>query len=247
MIEIENLTKHFGDNAVVQNVSFKVEENETIGLFGLTGAGKTTLIRMITAYMFPTSGKLKVLGYNLLSQSHEIRRRVGYLPQSTPLYTDMTVESQLKFVLRLHKTEARNERIQQVLEKFQLSDHAKTIIAKLPLHLYRRVGLAQAVAHKPKFLVLDEPTAGLEPHQIVEFYQFIKTLNDKYTIIFGTHTWCEAEQFCNRVLMMDQGQIVGEKILRPLPKQTEPQQMANSVAMSALTEARPVSRIAANQ
>ncbi|MCB0208819.1 MAG: ABC transporter ATP-binding protein [Anaerolineae bacterium] len=247
MIEIENLTKHFGDNAVVRNVSFNVEKNETVGLFGPAGAGKTTLIRMLTAYMFPTSGKLQILGYNIFNKSHEIRRRVGYLPQNAPLYPDMTVESYLKFVLRLHKVGDRSECIHHILEKLQLTDHPKTLIGKLPLHLYRRVGLAQAVVHKPELLLLDEPTLGLEPHQIVEFYEFIKALTGRYTIILGTQTWREAEQFCNRVLMMDQGQIIGERSLRPAPKQTEIQPASKPVSASVFTEIGPAPHPFANR
>lgn len=247
MIEIENLTKHFGDNVVVRNVSFNVEKNETVGLYGPAEAGKTTLIRMLTAYMFPTSGKLHILGYNIFNKSHEIRRRVGYLPQGTPLYPDMTVESYLKFVLRLHKISDRSECIHHILEKLQLTDYMKTLIGKLPLHLYRRVGLAQAVVHKPELLLLDEPTRGLEPDQIVEFYQFIKGLTGRYTIILGTQTWPEAEQFCNRVLMMDQGQIIGEKLVRPLPNQTETKPATRPAGISVFTEIGPAPHPFANR
>lgn len=247
MIEIENLTKHFGDSAVVQNVSFNVEPYETVGLFGPADAGKTTLIRMLTAYMLPTSGRLSILGYDIFSQSHEIRRQVGYLPQGVSLYADMTVESYLKFVVRLHKSSVRSECVQHVLETFQLTDHARTIIGKLPLHLHRRVGLAQAVAHKPKLLILDEPTLGLEPHRIVELYHFINALLGHYTVVLCTRNWCEAEQFCNRILMMDNGQIVGEKPLRYSSTQAGPQPTAKPVAVSVLANSMPASRAVANR
>ncbi|HRV94503.1 MAG TPA: ABC transporter ATP-binding protein [Anaerolineae bacterium] len=241
MIEIENITKHFGNKAVIQNVNFKVEKGETVGLYGQTGAGKTTLIRVLTAYMFPSSGKLTILGYNILSHSHEIRRRVGYLPQGVSLYGDMTVENYLTFVARLHRVNDRHRRVCQVIEEFQLSRHTKTLIGKLPLDLHRRVGLAQAVVFNPEILILDQPTAGLAPDQIMEIYQFIKPLTNQYTVFLSTHTWCDVEQFCDRVLMMDKGRIVGEKRLKMSQRRVEPRKVAEPGAISILAEALSIS------
>ncbi|MCB9098944.1 MAG: ABC transporter ATP-binding protein [Anaerolineales bacterium] len=247
MIEIDNITKHFGNKAVIQNVNFKVEKGETVGLFGPTGAGKTTLIRVLTAYMLPSSGKLTILGYNILSHSHEIRRRVGYLPQGVSLYGDMTVENYLTFVARLHRVRNRYQRVCQVIEEFQLTNQAKTLIGKLPPDLHRRVGLAQAVVFNPEILILDQPTAGLAPDQIIEIYQFIKPLTDQYTVLLSTHTWCDAEAFCDRVLVIDKGRIIGEKCLKPSKKWIEPRKAAEAGAISILAEAlfisiKPIAR-----
>ncbi len=210
MIHVDNLTKYYGPNPIIKNITFYVDRGDRVGLFGPYGAGKTTLMRILTAYTPPSEGTVTVSGYDVFTRSMEVRKRVGYLPQNVPLYTDMTVYNYLDYVATLRKVENRFERIWDTITLVSLTEQAQTRIGKLSKDMRRRVGLAQAIIHKPDLLILDEPTLGLTPQQIVEMQALIESLGDEYTVLLGTRTLTEAEQICNRVLMMNKGSLIAE-------------------------------------
>jgi ABC-2 type transport system ATP-binding protein len=210
MIQARNLTKYYGAKAAVRDVSFYVDKGEILGFLGPNGAGKTTTMRILTAYMPPSEGVVKVGGFDVFTDSMEVRRQVGYLPESVPLYTDMTVWSYLDFVASLRKVDNRARRVKDVLGKVDLEDQASTLIARLSKGMRQRVGVAQAIVHDPQVLILDEPTIGLDPKQIIEVRELIRALGGEHTVILSTHILSEVEQICNRVLIINKGQIVAE-------------------------------------
>ncbi len=210
MIQAQNLTKYFGDTAAIRDVSFHVNRGEVLGFLGPNGAGKTTTMRILTAYMPPSEGVATVAGYDVFAQSLEVRRRVGYLPESVPLYTDMTVSSYLNYVAALRKVNHRSQRVADALEKVDMTSHSDILISKLSKGMRQRVGIAQAIVHDPEVLILDEPTIGLDPKQIMEVRQLIRELGGEHTIILSTHILSEVEQICSRVLIINKGRIVAE-------------------------------------
>lgn len=210
MIQADNLTKYYGNQAAIQNVSFHVAKGEILGFLGPNGAGKTTTMRILTAYMPPSDGVATVGGYDVFKHSLEVRQRIGYLPESVPLYTDMTVWAYLDFVASLRKVDNRAKRVEYALEKVNLSDRAHTLIGKLSKGMRQRVGIAQAIVHNPEVLILDEPTIGLDPKQIIEVRQLIRELGGEHTVILSTHILSEVEQICSRVLIINKGRIVAE-------------------------------------
>lgn len=210
MIEAEHLTKYYGRVAAVQDVTFRVEKGEILGFLGPNGAGKTTTMRMLTCYLPPSEGTARVAGYDVFEQSMEVRKRVGYLPEHPPLYNDMTVHSYLEFVAKIKGVDSkqRNGRISLALEKCGLEDVRGTIIGKLSKGYRQRVGLAQALVHDPDVLVLDEPTIGLDPKQIIEVRELIKDLGGDHTVILSTHILPEVSMTCQRVVIISQGKVV---------------------------------------
>lgn len=210
MIQAHNLTKYYGATTAIRNVSFQVKKGEILGFLGPNGAGKTTTMRILTAYMPPSEGLATVAGYDVFTQSLEVRKRVGYLPESVPLYTDMTVRGYLNYVAALRKISQRSRRVAEALEKVDLGRQADTLIGKLSKGMRQRVGIAQAIVHDPEVLILDEPTLGLDPKQIIEVRQLIRQLGGEHTIILSTHILSEVEQICSRVLIINKGQIVAE-------------------------------------
>ena len=210
MIQAQNLTKYYGDTAAIRDVSFHVNKGEVLGFLGPNGAGKTTTMRILTAYMPPSGGVATVAGYDVFTQSLEVRRRVGYLPESVPLYTDMTVAGYLNYVAALRKINDRSKRVADALAKVNLISYADTLISKLSKGMRQRVGIAQAIVHDPEVLILDEPTIGLDPKQIMEVRQLIRELGGEHTIILSTHILSEVEQICSRVLIINKGRIVAE-------------------------------------
>ena len=210
MIQADNLTKYYGNQAAIQNVSFHVAKGEILGFLGPNGAGKTTTMRILTAYMPPSDGVATVGGYDVFKHSLQVRQRIGYLPESVPLYTDMTVWAYLDFVASLRKVDNRAKRVEYALEKVNLSDRAHTLIGKLSKGMRQRVGIAQAIVHNPEVLILDEPTIGLDPKQIIEVRQLIRELGGEHTVILSTHILSEVEQICSRVLIINKGRIVAE-------------------------------------
>lgn len=210
MIQADNLTKYYGDRAALQNVSFHVDRGEILGFLGPNGAGKTTTMRILTAYMPPSDGTVTVGGFDVFSHSLQVRRRVGYLPESVPLYNDMTVRGYLDYVAALRRVDNQAKRVEHALEKVNLGDWANTVIGKLSKGMRQRVGIAQAIVHNPEVLILDEPTLGLDPKQIIEVRQLIRELGGEHTVILSTHILSEVEQICSRVLIINKGQIVAE-------------------------------------
>jgi ABC-2 type transport system ATP-binding protein len=207
MIEAENLTKQYGGFTAVNNISFSCQEGEVVGFLGPNGAGKTTTMRVLTGYMPPTSGHAYIAGHDTLADSLEARKWLGYLPETVPLYPEMSVEGYLAFVGKLRRVENLWERIDDVLAAVDLLDRAESYVGKLSKGMRQRLGLAQALLHQPKVLILDEPTIGLDPAQIREVRQLITELGKSHTILLSTHILSEVEQICNRVIMIFDGEI----------------------------------------
>lgn len=210
MIEVEHLSKIYGSTAAIQDVDFSVETGEILGFLGPNGAGKTTTMRILAGYIPATTGTAKVSGYDVHEQSMEARRRIGYLPENPPLYPDMTVEGFLMFVARI-KGVASGDRVSRVkwsMERCQLEDKRKVLIRKLSKGYKQRVGIAQAIVHDPPAIILDEPTVGLDPKQIIEVRHLIKSLAGEHTIILSTHILPEVSMTCDRVAIINQGKVV---------------------------------------
>ncbi len=210
MIHADNLSKYYGPHAALKNVSFQVERGEILGFLGPNGAGKTTTMRILTAYMPPSDGSATVCGYDVFLDSLEVRKRVGYLPESVPLYNDMTVSRYLDFVAALRRVEDRPYYVREALAKVDLLERADMLIGRLSKGMRQRVGLAQAIVHNPDVLILDEPTLGLDPKQIMEVRALIRSLGGDHTVILSTHILSEVEHICHRVLIMNHGRIVAE-------------------------------------
>lgn len=210
MIRVERLTKDYGPKRAIEDVSFSADEGEIIGFLGPNGAGKTTTMRILCGYMPPTSGKALVAGFDVVDQSIDVRRRVGYLPETVPLYQDMTVFDYLKYMADLRRVNNVEERVDEVIEKMRIGDRAESYIASLSKGLRQRVGLAQALVHDPEVLILDEPTIGLDPAQIIEVRNLIRELGERRTVLLSTHILSEAQQICNRVLIINKGTLVAE-------------------------------------
>jgi ABC-2 type transport system ATP-binding protein len=210
VIEVQHLTKRYGPVTAVDDISFTVERGEILGFLGPNGAGKTTTMRVLTGYMPPTDGKAIVAGYDVFDQPLEAKRRTGYLPETPPLYPDMTVRDYLSFVARIKGVPRgeRTARIEEMMEKTRISDVANRHCGKLSKGYRQRVGLAQALMHNPEVLILDEPTAGLDPKQIIETRQLIKALAGDHTIILSTHILPEVSQTCQRVVIINRGRVV---------------------------------------
>ena len=210
MIEVQHLTKRYGPVTAVNDVSFKAERGEILGFLGPNGAGKTTTMRVLTGYMPPTDGKAIVAGYDVLEQPIEAKRRTGYLPETPPLYPDMTVVDYLTFCARIKGVprSERTSRVKSTMERTRVADMAKRHCGKLSKGYRQRVGLAQALLHNPDVLILDEPTAGLDPKQIIETRRLIKELGGDHTVILSTHILPEVSQTCHRVVIINNGRVV---------------------------------------
>ena len=210
MIAVQNLTKTYGPRTALDNLTFDVKQGEILGFLGPNGAGKTTAMRILTGFMPATSGKATVAGFDVFAQSLEARRRIGYLPESVPLYPEMTVWSYLNFMAELRGVKDRGDHVEHVMEAVQITDREDQLIGKLSRGYRQRVGIAQALVHDPEVLILDEPTVGLDPKQIIEVRDLIKSLAGERTIILSTHILPEVQQICSRVLIINKGRIVAE-------------------------------------
>ena len=209
MIEVQDLTKTFGERTAVDHISFAVNKGEILGFLGPNGAGKTTTMRMLTSFMPATSGTARVAGFDVFDNSLEVRRHIGYLPENPPVYPDMTVESYLDFVARIKgvPSEERAQRVTDALEKTNITDKRDELIKRLSRGYKQRVGLAQALVHDPDVIILDEPTVGLDPKQIIEVRHLIKNLAGNHTIILSTHILPEVSMTCDRVVIINKGKI----------------------------------------
>ena len=210
MIEVQHLSKHYGRVTAVDEVSFRVERGEILGFLGPNGAGKTTTMRILTGYMPASDGKAVVAGFDVFDQPLEAKRRTGYLPETPPLYPDMSVAEYLMFVAKIKGVPSgeRTSRIQTVMRRTRIDDMADRACAKLSKGYRQRVGLAQALIHNPDVLILDEPTAGLDPKQIIETRELIKELAGDHTVILSTHILPEVSQTCQRVVIINKGRVV---------------------------------------
>jgi ABC-2 type transport system ATP-binding protein len=210
VIEVQHLTKRYGPVTAVDDVSFRVERGEILGFLGPNGAGKTTTMRILTGYMPPTDGTALVGGYDVQEQPLDAKRRTGYLPETPPLYPDMTVRDYLDFCARIKGVPRgeRSGRVKTAMERTRIDDVAHRHCGKLSKGYKQRVGLAQALLHNPDVLILDEPTAGLDPKQIIETRQLIKQLGGDHTVILSTHILPEVSQTCGRVVIINRGRVV---------------------------------------
>ena len=210
MIQVNGLTKYYGARRAIDNLTFDAEQGEIVGFLGPNGAGKTTTMRILTGYMPPTDGTAVVAGYDVVEESMEVRKRVGYLPETVPLYEDMTALDYLKFMADLRRIPNAEERAYETLEGVNLHDRADSYIGTFSKGMRQRVGLAQALIHRPEVLILDEPTIGLDPAQVVEMRNVIREIGKDRTVLLSTHILSEAQQICDRVLIINKGQIVTE-------------------------------------
>ncbi len=213
MIEVRGLSKYYGDVAAVRDITFDVARGEVLGFLGPNAAGKTTTMRILAGFMPPSAGTASVAGYDVLTDSLQARRHIGYLPESVPLYREMTVRSYLDFMATLRgmrRLKARKARIDIVLSLCQVDHMADRPIDRLSKGYRQRVGLAQALVHNPDVLILDEPTAGLDPAQIIEVRDLIRDLGKEHTIILSTHILSEVEHICQRVMIINEGRLVAE-------------------------------------
>ncbi len=212
MIEVQNLSKNYGPFQALNDISFSVDKGQIVGFLGPNGAGKTTTMRVLTCFMPASSGKVTVAGYDVFKESREVRKRIGYLPENIPLYTEMTVTKYLSYMAKIRGVSRKqiNERLGTVIESCGLTERRNQIIGQLSRGFRQRVGLAQALVHDPEVLILDEPTSGLDPRQIVEIRELIKALGKERTILFSTHILPEASQTCERLLIINKGKITGD-------------------------------------
>jgi len=210
MIRVNGLIKDYGARRALNNITFDANQGEIVGFLGPNGAGKTTTMRILTGSMPPTEGEAVVAGYDVVEESLEVRKRVGYLPETVPLYTDMTALDYLKFMAELRHIPNSEDRAYETLEQVNLEDRANSYIGNFSKGMRQRVGLAQALIHRPEVVILDEPTIGLDPAQVVEIRNVIKEIGKDRTVLLSTHILTEAQNMCDRVLIINKGQIVTE-------------------------------------
>ncbi len=209
-IQVSNVTKLYGEQKALDNISFEVKPGEILGFLGPNGAGKSTMMKIITTFIPPSSGEIKVCGFDIQSQSMDVRKNVGYLPENNPLYLDMYVTEYLGFIAGLHQIHNKDKRVKEMINLTGLSlEHHKKIGA-LSKGYRQRVGLAQALIHDPKVLILDEPTSGLDPNQLADIRGLIKNIGKEKTLMFSTHIMQEVEAVCDRVVIINKGQMVAD-------------------------------------
>ncbi|NPA35049.1 MAG: ATP-binding cassette domain-containing protein [Chlorobi bacterium] len=209
-IEVKNLTKRFGEQIAVDNITFSVNKGEVVGFLGPNGAGKSTTMRMLVGYYIPTDGVAKILGYDCIEQSLEVRKHTGYLPENNPLYYDMYVKEFLLFMAYSQKISKPSQRLKEVIDLTGLGPEQHKQIGHLSRGYKQRVGLAHALLHDPEVLILDEPTSGLDPNQVIEIRNLIRELGKERTILLSTHIMQEVEQVCSRVIIINKGRIVAD-------------------------------------
>ena len=212
MIHVENLTKDYGAFRAVSGVTFDVHKGEVLGFLGPNGAGKSTTMKMLTCFLAPTGGRATVAGHDVFDESLQVRKRIGYLPEDTPIYRDMTVREYLTFVADVRGMEPnlRNKRIKEIGGRCGLGDAAGKLVGELSKGFRQRVGLAQAMLHDPDILILDEPTSGLDPNQIVEIRDLIKEVGREKTVLLSTHILPEVQATCSRILIISGGKLVAD-------------------------------------
>ena len=215
MIEVRNLTKRYGDRVAVNDISFSVGRGEVLGFLGQNGAGKTTTMKILTCFMPATSGTASVAGYDVFENPYEVKKRIGFLPETPPLYVDLLVEEYLNFVADLKQVpkSEKSKSVDAVIGKCQLGDVRRRLIGNLSKGYRQRVGLAQALIHQPSVLVLDEPTIGLDPKQVSEFRSLVQALRKESTIIYSTHILSEVAATCDRIVVINQGKLVAQEAI----------------------------------
>lgn len=218
MIQVSHLTKLYGPRAAVNDLNFEVKKGEIVGFLGPNGAGKSTTMKIVTGFMPASEGTVKVGGYDVFEQAIEVKRRIGFLPENPPVYTEMPVQEYLDFSARLHQVEKGkvSRAVDSVIEKTKLGDVRKRLIGNLSKGYRQRVGLAQALVHNPPVLILDEPTVGLDPKQIIEIRELIKGLAGDHTVILSSHILPEVTATCQRIIVINKGKIVAEDTIDQL-------------------------------
>jgi ABC-2 type transport system ATP-binding protein len=212
MIRVQGLTKYYGNTRAIEDISFEINQGETIGFLGLNGAGKTTLLRILSCLLLPSSGQVTINGLDIITHSYEIRKKIGFLPEDLPLYDEMTVKSYLEFVGRLkglNKSQLQ-ERYKIVEEKTNIKEVKDEIVGNLSYGYRKRLGIAQTIIHNPPILIFDEPISGLDPAQIVEIREMIKSLKGAHIILISSHILSEISQTCDRIFVIQQGKIIAE-------------------------------------
>lgn len=210
MIETFDLSRRYGERLAVDRVRFTAKPGEVVGLLGPNGAGKTTTMRMLTGFLPPTSGTAKIAGHDIVEDSMEARRLVGYLPERVPIYPDMTAHGYVEFWAQLRGVRAAKQAAEAALERVGLASRRRTLVRNLSKGMRQRLGLAQALVHDPPVIILDEPTIGIDPQQVIEVRENVRALGRDHTVLFSTHILSEAEQVCDRVLIINNGQIVAQ-------------------------------------
>jgi ABC-2 type transport system ATP-binding protein len=220
MIKVDNITKRYGSKYAVKNVSFEVKEGEVVGFLGRNGAGKTTTMNIITGYISSSDGSASVDGHDILAEPHEVKKRIGYLPEQPPIYLDMTVDEYLSFCCNIKNVSAkqREAHIADVCHTMKITEMRKRLIKNLSKGYKQRVGFAQALIGNPGVLILDEPTVGLDPRQIIEIRNLIIALGKQHTIILSSHILKEVEDVCERVIIIDKGEIVAQDTMANLAR-----------------------------
>lgn len=207
-ISIKNVSKFYGNQKAVNNINFEIKSGEVVGFLGPNGAGKSTTMKMITTFIPQSEGKISICGIDNLESPIEVKKKVGYLPELNPLYTDMYVKEYLLFLAKLHKIKKTKERVKEMIVSVGLDKEQNKKIGTLSKGYRQRVGLAQAMLHNPEVLILDEPTSGLDPNQLVEIRELIKSFGEDKTVLFSTHIMQEVEAICDRVIIINNGEIV---------------------------------------
>jgi len=239
MIQAQNLTKFYGTKAALRDVSFEIERGEIVGFLGPNGAGKTTTMRILTGFIPPTGGSARIAGFDCLTESLEVRKRIGYMPETVPLYPEMAVWDYLEFFAKVRGLADRDRAIARVMDTCGIAEVAHRPTGELSKGYRQRVGLAQALLHEPEVLILDEPTIGLDPKQVVQVRELIKSLAGQATIILSSHILPEVSQICQRVLIIHEGRIVAEDTPASLTRRIQQAQrvlLRVNQASEALTE-----------
>ncbi len=215
-IKVQKLTKVYGRQKAINQISFEAKKGEILGFLGPNGAGKTTTMKIVTGFIAPTEGTAEVCGYDVIKNSLEVRAKTGYLPEHNPLYKDLYVKEYLSFIAGLYKVKNKRQRIDEMIERTGLQREQNKIIGSLSKGYRQRVGLAQAMLHDPEVLILDEPTAGLDPNQLVGIRRLIKDLGKEKALLFSTHIMQEVQALCDRVLIIDKGKLVADDSIEML-------------------------------
>lgn len=242
----ENVSKVYGTQYALKNVSFSIGEGEIVGLLGPNGAGKSTLMKIITCFIPPTSGNVTVYGNSIFENTLKIRRNIGYLPEQNPLYTDMYIREFLRFIAGVHKLDNINKRVEDIIETTGLTPESNKKIGQLSKGYRQRVGLAQALIHDPKILILDEPTTGLDPNQLTEIRSLIREVGKTKIVILSTHIMQEVEAVCSRAIIINHGQIVADKpteLLHTMRINRYHVEFDNNVQLSKLRQLQGVKQI----
>lgn len=239
MIEVKNLTKKYGDHYAVEDLSFTIEKGKIYGFLGPNGAGKSTTMNMMTGYLAATAGEVKICGKDILKEAEEAKKHIGYLPENPPLYMDMTVDEYLKFVAELKKVPKaeRQQQIEFVMGETHIEDMRNRMIQNLSKGYKQRVGLAQAMLGNPEIIILDEPTVGLDPKQILEIRDLIRSMKEKHTVILSSHILSEVSAVCDEIMILSKGKLVASDTTENLSRQLESKN-ADSLRVELLLKAK---------